>query len=317
MPFKSKAQRGYLFANKPEVAKKFAKKTPKGKKLPNYVKEASPGRLLTQVARQSRKTYSPTDILAHELGHLKAFSKGPQILVKPRMLAYGRGPGIAQIAALAARPAKGKFMADRAAIQAAGYLPRLVEEAAATYYGLKAMKKLNYISPTLYRKARSNLLKAYGTYATDAAVGTLMTGASGLAPSNALVSQFLIANTAHKLVRPRLIRPISKSLHRGLGKGGVSSRKEREELAKLMGLKNAPVFAEMRGFGGSARPGKLVSKKYVSQLRRAGVKPSAIRKARQGGLVTITSAPKSKLTGKKTFGDKFLDTLEAIGSVMP
>ena len=39
MPMKSKAQRGYLHANKPEVAKKFEKKTPKGKKLPARVKK--------------------------------------------------------------------------------------------------------------------------------------------------------------------------------------------------------------------------------------------------------------------------------------
>tara|TARA_R110000824_G_scaffold177477_3_gene356880 strand:+ start:11400 stop:11531 length:132 start_codon:yes stop_codon:yes gene_type:complete len=38
MPFKSKAQRGYLYANKPGVAKSYAKKTPKGKKLPKRVK---------------------------------------------------------------------------------------------------------------------------------------------------------------------------------------------------------------------------------------------------------------------------------------
>ena len=40
MPFKSKAQRAYLFANKPDVAEKFAADT-KGKKrgpLPNHVK---------------------------------------------------------------------------------------------------------------------------------------------------------------------------------------------------------------------------------------------------------------------------------------
>jgi len=34
MPFKSEAQRKYLFANEPTVAKDYAKKTPKGKKLP-------------------------------------------------------------------------------------------------------------------------------------------------------------------------------------------------------------------------------------------------------------------------------------------
>jgi len=39
MPFKSEAQRKYLFAKKPKVAKEFAKKTPKGKQLPKKVKK--------------------------------------------------------------------------------------------------------------------------------------------------------------------------------------------------------------------------------------------------------------------------------------
>lgn len=37
MPFKSEAQRGYLFAKHPEIAKEFAAATPKGKKLPEHV----------------------------------------------------------------------------------------------------------------------------------------------------------------------------------------------------------------------------------------------------------------------------------------
>jgi len=39
MAFKSKAQRKFLFARKPKIAKEFASKTPKGKKLPNKVKK--------------------------------------------------------------------------------------------------------------------------------------------------------------------------------------------------------------------------------------------------------------------------------------
>lgn len=34
MPFQSQAQRRYLYANEPEVAKKFEKETPEGVKLP-------------------------------------------------------------------------------------------------------------------------------------------------------------------------------------------------------------------------------------------------------------------------------------------
>jgi len=39
-PFKSKKQRAYLYATHPEIAKRWAKETPKGKKLPNKVPKA-------------------------------------------------------------------------------------------------------------------------------------------------------------------------------------------------------------------------------------------------------------------------------------
>lgn len=39
MPFKSDAQRKWMFANEPEMAKRWAKHTPKGKKLPKKVRE--------------------------------------------------------------------------------------------------------------------------------------------------------------------------------------------------------------------------------------------------------------------------------------
>lgn len=37
MPFKSDAQRKWMFANDPEMAKRWAAETPKGKKLPKKV----------------------------------------------------------------------------------------------------------------------------------------------------------------------------------------------------------------------------------------------------------------------------------------
>jgi len=39
MPLKSKAQRRYLWATDPKLAKKFEKETPKGKKLPEHAKK--------------------------------------------------------------------------------------------------------------------------------------------------------------------------------------------------------------------------------------------------------------------------------------
>lgn len=45
MPFKSQAQKGYLYANKPGVAKKFQKDTPKkGKALPPKVAKPVKGK---------------------------------------------------------------------------------------------------------------------------------------------------------------------------------------------------------------------------------------------------------------------------------
>ena len=37
MPFKSRAQRGWMYANHPEMAKRWEKETPKGKRLPKQV----------------------------------------------------------------------------------------------------------------------------------------------------------------------------------------------------------------------------------------------------------------------------------------
>jgi hypothetical protein len=44
MPLKSKAQRAYLWATDPELAKKFEKETKKGAKLPEYVKTKKKGK---------------------------------------------------------------------------------------------------------------------------------------------------------------------------------------------------------------------------------------------------------------------------------
>ncbi len=41
MPLRSDAQRKYLFAKEPTVAKKFAAETPKGKKLPERLHPAA------------------------------------------------------------------------------------------------------------------------------------------------------------------------------------------------------------------------------------------------------------------------------------
>ena len=40
MPFKSRAQEKWMFAEKPEMAKRWAAETPRSKKLPEHVRKA-------------------------------------------------------------------------------------------------------------------------------------------------------------------------------------------------------------------------------------------------------------------------------------
>lgn len=44
MPWRSQAQRSYMWIHHPEVAKEFEKATPKGAKLPKHVKPAKGGK---------------------------------------------------------------------------------------------------------------------------------------------------------------------------------------------------------------------------------------------------------------------------------
>lgn len=57
MPFKSVAQQHFLYANKPELAKEFAKKTPKTayKKLPEHVKDTNSNKELPAWKRRKKQ----------------------------------------------------------------------------------------------------------------------------------------------------------------------------------------------------------------------------------------------------------------------
>lgn len=54
MPFESSAQRKWMFANHPAMAKRWAKHTPKGKKLPKH-KRKTAKRRMKNVRKGGRK----------------------------------------------------------------------------------------------------------------------------------------------------------------------------------------------------------------------------------------------------------------------
>jgi len=56
-PFKSKAQARYMFANKPKMAKEFAKKTKNLSRLPEHVAGSKPGDMITKM--NAKKAANP------------------------------------------------------------------------------------------------------------------------------------------------------------------------------------------------------------------------------------------------------------------
>lgn len=55
MPFKSKAQRRFMYARHPELAEEFEAATPKGKKLPEKVKSKKKKRVVRKKRTVKKK----------------------------------------------------------------------------------------------------------------------------------------------------------------------------------------------------------------------------------------------------------------------
>ena len=55
MPFKSQAQRAWMYAHDPQMAKKWEAHTPKGKKLPEKVKKRKNNDSTSRYQRSKRK----------------------------------------------------------------------------------------------------------------------------------------------------------------------------------------------------------------------------------------------------------------------
>ena len=49
MPFQSQKQRAWMYANQPEMAKRWEKETPKDKKLPEYKHRKKPGLIASRM----------------------------------------------------------------------------------------------------------------------------------------------------------------------------------------------------------------------------------------------------------------------------
>ena len=270
-------------------------------------------------ASLKRRRFS-ADVLAHELGHAKAFGKSGPTARLARKTLYGFGPGLAMAALTRKAAPAGKFSKKRALIQAVGEAPRLAEEAAASIYALKALKGLKYISPTQYKKARNNLLRAYGSYSAVAAGRTIGAGAGPMVSGDRLgqVGTITIGGHVGSTLGSNLVQGLTKkqSILYG-GRGGVATKRQARALAKMMGVD--PVIVSNRKtrvknnafyLGGP----DVASLSGLLTLNRKKIGRRGMRKALADGLVTAPTLKRSEYTGGTKGGlEKALDTLEGFG----
>ena len=359
MPFKSQAQRRFLYATNPKVAEKFSKHTPKNKKLPERVrmnnlekraakktlvarllkggptKKQRIGSFLEDFAKSRNDRMMATDVLAHELGHAKAFGKSGPLGKNIRSMLYGGGSTLAtalNTTSLGAAKA-GKFSGKRALIQAAGEAPKLLEEAAATYYGLKAMRGLKYISPKQYKKARNNLFRAYGSYGLASAGKVIGAGAGpklrGLKNLNSSTGAHVdfgttaIGGMIGGFLGGKLVtgfRP-SQSILAG-ARGGASTERQARALAKKMGVSPLIVSSKKTRATNNAfsmNPEDVSGLGGLLMLNRKKIGKKGMSKAIRDGIV---SAPTMRLSevagqgGKKGLREKALSGLESLAKSM-
>lgn len=71
MPFKSKAQQRWMYANEPAMAERWADETPHSKKLPAHVQDGSAGRTLSALVTlpAPRLVKTPSRVSAPKGGH--------------------------------------------------------------------------------------------------------------------------------------------------------------------------------------------------------------------------------------------------------
>jgi hypothetical protein len=278
------------------------------------------GALIQSTAANKSQNRYATDILAHELGHAKAFSKsGPKVRAVRKGL-YSHAGDIAQgINTLKAAPF-GKASAKKALIQAAGEAPKLAEEAAASLYALKYMKKLKYISPTHYKKARNNLARAFGSYALVA--GGRVAGA-GLGPTRfsgkfGQGAAIEAGGKAGGAIAGALISGFKsgQSVLAG-GRGGVSTMRQAKALSKKMGVNPLIIPSsktrmsenafQMAGKDVGALGGLLALKK--KEIGKRGM-----RKALRDGVVSTPRMRLSEAVGqKKGLREALLGKVEQLG----
>ena len=291
------------------------------------------GSFLEDFAKSRNDSRMATDVLAHELGHAKAFGKSGTFGRSVRKGLYGAGSNIGlALNSTALGSAKGgKFSGKRALIQAAGEAPKLIEEAAATYYGLQAMRGLKRISPKQYKKAKNNLFRAYGSYGltsagkiTGAGVGPMTRAGTTNLPTS--VHDALIIYAGGSLgghLGSKLVTGFGKNQSILAGaRSGASTKRQAKALAKKMGVSPLIISSKKTNVGNNAfslNAEDVAGLGGLLTLKRKALGKRSMRKAVRDGVVSAPTMRLSEIAGqagKRGLKERALSGLEGIAKNM-
>lgn len=186
------------------------------------------------MAKMLGVSYAPAAVYAHELGHAKTLLNSSPRVRNLRMAGYSYGPMAGAVASTVpvAMRKPGAAMLTRAAFEA----PRLVEEILATKHGLKGLKALKFISPKAYKRARSDLIKAFGTYGLGALGGIARAGIVGHAAKHGLKNYHVEAYLAGHSLPVAGQAQLILSMKKGLKDAAFLSPRQRRALRKVMDM---------------------------------------------------------------------------------
>lgn len=160
------------------------------KQVPKFQEDArkAGGEALVRQAKKGGIVYGPrggADAVAHELGHAANWAKNKGL---SSLSTAGRIPILRKASLLAGgimsvAPEDAESAIVKAAPLAPGVIwaPLLADEALASVRGYKGLKSVGKFSPQVLKKARGNLMKAFGTYLIGAAKWTAPVAAASAA----------------------------------------------------------------------------------------------------------------------------------------
>ncbi len=160
----------------------YAKPSSIDKKVQTALKNEGYSAAQIEKARRAGIIIGPTatrgpEIYAHEMGHAANAAKNKILTaISDRRLYHAAVPAsliAGGLMAIAPEDADSFIVKAAPAVPVIAQAPVLAEEALASFRGFKALKSLGKYSPEVLKKAKGNMIKAFGTYLTTAAVTTV------------------------------------------------------------------------------------------------------------------------------------------------